>query len=199
MMRRSGKKVWLIGLFVAIFTLGACAIADNAVDRAVFEVQGARVLMSGEITSRTPATFVRLIAQNPQITTLVQGYMPGSLDDEAVVRMGYRVRDMGLNTHLTAQSEIYSGAVDLFLAGRQRTMQRGAVIGVHSWVDGFGEGAQYPRDAPEHRTNAAYTADMLGSDAFYWFTLQAAHSDGIHEMTEAEIARFGLLTRPVQD
>ena len=180
-----------------VLALLGCAIADNAVDRARFDVRGTQLFMEGEITSRTPATFERLIAENPQVTTIVQGYMPGSLDDEAVVRMGYRLRSLGLNTHLTADSEIYSGAVDLFLAGRTRTMQRGAVIGVHSWADGFGEGARYPRDAPEHDTNAAYTADMLGSDAFYWFTLQAAPSDGIHEMTAAEIARFGVLTRPV--
>ncbi len=189
----------LVACFAVVLALFGCAIADNAVDRAEFEVQGTRLLMSGEITSRTPGNFERLIAENPQITTIVQGYMPGSLDDEAVVQMGYRVRELGLNTHLTADSEIYSGAVDLFLAGRTRTMQRGAVIGVHSWADGFGEGAQYPRGAPEHRTNADYTADMLGSEAFYWFTLQAAPSRGIHEMTGAEIARFGLLTQAVQN
>lgn len=189
-----------IVVFLAMaLTLLGCAIADNAVDRATFDLRGTHLFMEGEITSRTPATFEQLIAENPQITTLVQGYMPGSLDDEAVVRMGYRVRALGLNTHLTADSEIYSGAVDLFLAGHSRTMQRGAVIGVHSWADGFGEGARYPRNAPEHRSNANYTADMLGSDAFYWFTLQAAPSDGIHEMTAAEIARFGLLTQPVQN
>lgn len=190
-------KRWIAWVFGTVLMLGACAIADNAVDGATFDVRGEQLLMQGEITSRTPATFEHLIADNPQIATLVLGYMPGSLDDEAVVRMGYRVRALGLNTHLNADSKIYSGAVDLFLAGRSRSMQRGAVIGVHSWADGFGEGAKYPRDSPEHRSNAAYTADMLGSDAFYWFTLQAAPSDGIHEMTVAEISRFGLLTRPV--
>ncbi len=174
--------------------LSACAIADNAVDRAMFDVQGTRLFMAGEITSRTPATFARLLAENPQLTTVVMTDMPGSLDDEAVIRMGYQLRDAGLNTHLTGRSEIYSGAVDLYLAGKRRTMEPGAVIGVHSWADGFGEGADYPRDAREHRSNVAYTRDMLGSADFYWFTLQAAPSDGIHEMTRAEIARFGLLT-----
>jgi len=185
----------ILGLL--LFALGACAIAQNAVDRASFEVQGAQLLIGGEITSRTPATFRRLLAEHPQLRTVVFTHMPGSLDDEAVIAMGYDLRDRGLNTHLTAQSEIYSGAVDLFLAGRNRSMQNGAVIGVHSWADGFGEGAQYPRDAPEHRSIIRYTQDMLGSADFYWFTLQAAPSDGIHEMTRAEIARYGVLTQPV--
>lgn len=187
---------WIAALSLLI---GACAIADNAVDRATFEIQGERLLMGGEITSRTPATFERLLDENPQITTIQQTYMAGSLDDQAVLRMGYELRARGLNTHLGSRSEIYSGAVDLFLAGRERTMQRGAVIGVHSWADGFGEGYAYPRDAREHRANVAYTRDMLGSAAFYWFTLQAAPSDGIHEMTQAEIAEFGLVTRAVRN
>lgn len=182
-------------LCTALLLLWGCAIADNAVDRTTMEVSGTRLFMSGEITSRTPAHFAAVLAQNPQITTVVQTDMPGSLDDDAVVRMGYALRDRGLNTQLTAQSEIYSGAVDLFLAGTRRSMEPGAVIGVHSWADGFGEGTSYPMDAPEHRQNAAYTAEMLGSAAFYWFTLQAAPSDGIHVMTQAEIARFGLLTQ----
>ena len=182
-------------LAVAAVLLWGCAIADNAVDRTEIEVRGAELYLSGEMTSRTPANFIAALNANPQVTTIVQTYMPGSLDDEAVLRMGYALRDRGLNTHLTAQSEIYSGAVDLFLAGRERTMERGAVIGVHAWADGFGEATDYPRGAPEHQSTVAYTQEMLGSDAFYWFTLQAAPSDGIHEMTAAEIARFGLLTQ----
>lgn len=179
--------------------LGACAIVDNAVDRTTLEVRGNRLLMAGEITSKTPANFEKILAENPQITTIVPQVMEGSLDDEAVLRMGYVIRRKGLNTHLEARSEIYSGAVDLFLAGRQRSMVRGAVIGVHSWADGFGEGSSYARDAAEHRGNVAYTRDMLGSAAFYWFTLQAAPSSGIHEMTQAEINRYGLLTQPVRN
>lgn len=186
-------------LAMVVAVLWGCAIADNAVDRTQIEVRGAQLFLSGEMTSRTPANFVAALDANPQVTTVVQTYMPGSLDDEAVLRMGYALRDRGLNTHLTAQSEIYSGAVDLFLAGRQRTMESGAVIGVHAWADGFGEATDYPRGAAEHRSTVAYTREMLGSDAFYWFTLQAAPSDGIHEVTAAEIARFGLLTQAVRN
>jgi len=156
-----------------------------------------RLLLSGEITSRTPVAFEEALAQNPQITTVVLQQMQGSIDDEAVLTMGYRLRELGLATHLQSDSGIYSGAVDLFLAGARRTMVGGAEIGVHSWADGFGEGSAYPRGAWEHRANARYTADMLGDDAFYWFTLQAAPSSGIHILTGREIARYGLLTVPI--
>jgi hypothetical protein len=190
-------RLWL-ALMLAL-GLMACAIADNAVDRTQMEVRGETLFLSGEITSRTPASFERLLAENPQVSRITLLIMQGSLDDQAVVRMGYLLRSRGLATHLTARSEIYSGAVDLFLAGNRRSMARGAVIGVHSWADGFGEGSSYPRTAREHEGNVAYIRDMLGSDAFYWFTLQAAPSDGIHEMTAGEIARFGLLTEPVRN
>ena len=76
-------------------------------------------------------------------------------------------------------------------------MARGASIGVHSWRNGYREGSSYPPSSSEHDLTRDYIADMLGNDAFYWFTLQAAPSDEIHEMTAAEIARFGLLTGPV--
>ncbi len=39
---------------------------------------------------------------------------------------------------------------------------------------------------------------MLGNDEFYWFTLEAASADDIHEMSLAEVERFGLLTSPPQ-
>lgn len=185
-----------LALMAALSIFVGCAITDNLVDRAEFQVRGEKLLISGQITSQTPANFKATLAANPQITTVVQTYMPGSLDDEALIEMGYLLRSRGLNTHLTANSEIYSGAVDLFLAGNRRTAALGAVVGVHSWADGLGEGANYPAEAPEHRLNVQYTTDMLGSPDFYWFTLRAAPSDDIYEMTREELIRFGVITQP---
>ena len=190
-------RLWA-ALVVALGLL-ACAMVDNAVDRTQMEVAGARLYISGEITSRTPANFERLLAENPQLRIVLPRVMQGSLDDQAVNRMGYAIRERGLETHLGPDSEIYSGAVDLFLAGQKRSMAEGAVIGVHSWADGFGEGRNYPADAIEHRANAVYVRDMLGTDDFYWFTLRAAPADGIHLLTRDEIARFGLLTAPIRN
>jgi hypothetical protein len=181
----------LFGLALAML---GCAVADNAVDRMTVRLDGPRMVLSGQITSRTPRSFLAALNDNPQVKVIVPFDMSGSVDEMAVYRMGDAIRARGLDTHLTAQSEIYSGAVNLFLAGNRRTIERGAVMGVHSWADGFGEGSSYPRGAREHEGNVAYTRAMLGSDAFYWFTLQAAPSDGIRVLTQAEIADFGLVT-----
>lgn len=193
--------VAIVGLIalLALTPLGQVALvtALNQIETTSFEVRDDELWMNGEINSKTHAQFDEIMAQNPQITTIVEDVVPGSFDDDAMIEFAYAVRERGLNTRLHSQSEIDSGGVDLFLAGIERSMERGAHIGVHSWSDGFKEAAEFPRDAPEHEANRSYIEDMLGADDFYWFTIFAAPADGIHEMTEAEIIEYGLLTSAI--
>ncbi|MFK7834917.1 MAG: hypothetical protein AB8B60_01740 [Sulfitobacter sp.] len=183
----------LLGLGVA--ALLGCVAAFGNFEPNTYRVEGNRLFMSGEITPRTPDSFEAAIEAHPQVDTVVLMDMPGSVDEFAVHDLGYFIRDIGLNTHLTPQSEIYSGAVDVFLAGNRRTMTCCAVIGVHDWADARREGSSYPRNSEAHDANVTYFEDMLGSDAFYWFTLQAAPSDEIHVMTKSELQRYGVLTQ----
>lgn len=187
--------MWRAGLFAVALLLLGCAVADNAVDRTEMQVEGTRLYLSGQITSRTPGNFTALLDQNPQVRTIVPLDMSGSSDENATHRMGYLIRGRGLDTRLLSTSEIYSGAVSLFLAGNTRVVEQGAVVGVHSWADGFGEGTSYPPDAGEHVANVTYTRDMLGSDAFYWFSLRAAPSSDIHIMSRSEMTSLGMLTQ----
>lgn len=170
----------------------------NQIETTEFEVRGDELHMSGEINSKTLDQFLTVIDEHPNITTLVELEVPGSLDDDTMIALGYKVRELGLDTRLLATSAIDSGGVDLFLAGVERTMQDGAHIGVHSWSDGQREATDYPRNAPEHEQNRAYIEEMLGTDEFYWFTIEAAPADGIYPMTNAEIERFGLLTGSIE-
>ncbi|MBM7068858.1 hypothetical protein [Actibacterium sp. 188UL27-1] len=158
-----------------------------------FEVDGPNLFTNGDIDSDTLGAFRAIIDQNPNIRRLVECDMPGSLDDDTMIALAYQVRRLGLETYLTSTSDITSGAADLFLAGTRRTMERS----VHSWSDGERDAINYPRGSPEHEQNRVYVKTVLGSDAFYWFTIQAAPFDGMHQMTQAEIRRFGLLTRSV--
>ena len=178
-----------------LMALVGCGMAQNASNWITFEVEGTPLMMAGVITSRTPRVFRETLAQNPQIKTIVMTEVLGSIDDEAMIDMGYEARGRGLNTHIPATGEVNSGGVDFFLAGVRRSIANGALVGVHSWADGFGDGSRYPRGAAEHQLNRRFIADMLGSDAFYWFTLEAAPSDGIHHMTQAELSRFGLISQ----
>ena len=187
----------LFAISAALALCGCAAVtvaALNLGETTEFSVEGSQLLMQGEINSRTLDQFEEVYAENPQIRTLVELDVPGSLDDETMIALAYRVRELGLNTHLRADSEIHSSGVDLFLAGVKRTIDDGAVLGVHSWSDGQRDAADYPKTSPEHEMNRRYIEDMLGSDAFYWFTIYAAPAEGIHIMTPAEIARYGLAT-----
>jgi len=162
-----------------------------------FEVKGNEVYMSGLINSQTYNQFVKIIEENPQITTIVELDMEGSIDDHTMIKLAYYVRKKWLNTKLLSYSDINSGAVDLFLAGVERTMEKGAHIGVHSWSNGFKEAKEFPKDAEEHEMNRKYIEDMLGKDEFYWFTIYVAPAGEIYEMTEEEIQKYGLLTQPI--
>jgi len=189
-----------IGL-AGLGALGGCEMvavtAMNLVETTEFKADGDVLYMNGEINSKTLVQFETVFANNPGLTTIVECEVPGSLDDDTMIPLSYRVRELGLNTHLTSSSLIASGGVDFFLAGVNRTMAPGAQVGVHSWSDGTRDAIDYPRDAPEHEANRAYIEQMLGDDAFYWFTIEAAPADDIYWMTEAEITKFGVLTMPV--
>lgn len=190
------RAVLLGGLGVLVGCDHAAGAAPS--DETTFVADGPFLFMSGEITGDTLDQFEDVISDNPQIETLVACIVPGSSDDETMIALSYLVRDMGLHTHLTSQSQVASGGTDLFLAGLKRTMVAGADIGVHSWSDGINDAADFPRASPEHDANRDYIADMLGDDAFYWFTIYAASAADMHWMTAAEIVQFGLLTDPVQ-
>lgn len=187
-----------LGLLLCITALSACELvavnALNMIETTDFTVDGSDLIMNGEINSKTLEQFNEVIKDNPGITTLVEVDVPGSLDDETMYQLVYRVRELGLNTHLRSDSRIYSGGVDLFLGGVARSIEHGAELGVHSWSDGVNEAMDFPRGSPEHEENRKLIEDMLGSDDFYWFTIKAAPADSIHIMTDDEIARFGLVT-----
>ncbi|WP_299419995.1 alpha/beta hydrolase [uncultured Shimia sp.] len=169
----------------------------NATDTIEFEADGGDLLVNGTLNSRSLVAFEQAMIENPNVTRLVLMDVPGSVDDEINLQLGHRVRDLGLDTHVTAESDIHSGGTDLFLAGVERSMEEGAVLGVHSWGAGNLQGRDLPKSDPDHASYVIYTKRMLGSDAFYWFTLEAAPVEDSHVMSAAEIAKYRLLTKPV--
>ena len=177
--------------------LVACAVYVNTMTRTSFRVEGHSLYVSGVLTTNTHEKFKEVMADNPGITRLVLDYIEGSSDDDANFPLYADVRARGLETYLKANSEVYSGGVDLFVAGKTRLMEQGAKIGVHSWSDGTKDAAEYPRTSPEHTKYRSYVQAMLGTDDWYWFTIYAAPAEGMHVMTDAEIEQYGLLTSPV--
>ena len=153
----------------------------------------------GGTDGRSVAAVKKLIQEHPYVDTLVFKKMPGTQDADMNLRLARDIRRRGLNTHIEANSVIASGAVDLFLSGKKRTMECGALIGVHSWsIGGARETIRIsPKDIGIDRRqkhHEKFLTDMGIDPAFYAFTRAAAEPEDIHYMSMDEIRRFDLLT-----
>jgi len=152
-----------------------------------FQVDGRRAIFRGLIDGTTPAKVSNLLSANPDLRTIVLAYGPGSDDDDSNLEASLAVHNAGIATCVPAGGEIYSGAVDFFLAGNIRRLADDAIVGVHSWADGSGvNGNDLPQDHPDHRLFLDYYETIGVSREFYFFTLEAAPPSGIHNMTAEE-------------
>lgn len=162
-------------------------------------VSGNVAKLNGDLGSLTYNQILDLNANNRNVHTILFEQVPGSVNDEVNVETGRLIREAGYTTQVKSNSEIYSGGVDLFCAGKTRLIEEGAKIGVHSWCCGEnGEhAADIPENDPQHNTQISYFTEMLGNPIgrdFYFFTINAAPFDGIHVMTKAEIEQYHLTT-----
>ena len=145
-----------------------------------FRVIGDRVELVGETDAMSPSWFARVLADNPGLARLEMIECPGTLDDRANLELGRMIRKAGLATHVPAHGSVRSGAVELFLAGIERSMEPGAEFAVHSWRDEYGrEADDFSLDDPENRVYLDYYADMGMSSqqarAFYAMTNSVPH------------------------
>lgn len=164
-------------------------------ERLYLDVRGDLLFVKGVVNARSFESVYHILEDEPGVHTVVLTYVPGSNDDEVNLKLGRLLHDIGMITYLPAQAEVASGGTDLFLAGVERIVERGARIGVHSWSDdGAGSGAALPRDHPEHERYLDYYRDIGIDEDFYWFTLQAAPPEDIHWMTEEEMTQYAVHT-----
>ncbi len=180
-------------LLGAVSLVCGCSELDYA--PMTFSSDGTHIVAVGDIDGGTAGRFRQIRAAHPEARTLVLEYVGGSVNDQANLRFSRQVRSAGFKTVVPSGGLVASGGTDLFLAGVERTLQAGACVGVHSWSGGDGrEGRFVPTDDPEHAEYVAFYQDLGIDPAFYWYTLAAAPSDGMHWMTLGEARRFGLTT-----
>ena len=167
-------------------------------DWLTLDVRGTMLFVNGVINSYSYEEIYYILRENPQVNTLVLTNIPGSMDDETNLALGLELHRANVTMYLPKDAEIASGGTDLFLAGTRRIVERGALIGVHSWSAGlpfFGTAAdELPRDHPDHELFLDYYRDIDISEDFYWYTLEAASPDDIHWMTEDEMERYDVFT-----
>jgi len=155
----------------------------------------------GYTDDRSVSVVRKLLKDNPQVDTLVLKKMSGTKDSARNIILARDIRKQQLNTHLDKNSMIASGAVDLFISGKRRTMECGALIGVHSWsIGGRGRVRISPGDIGYDRSqkyHEDFLSDMGIDPAFYAFTRAAAEPEDMHYMSVEEINKFGLTSEPL--
>ncbi|UYM16599.1 COG3904 family protein [Endozoicomonas euniceicola] len=186
------KKI--IVAFCALILFGCSAVLDY--EPVTFNVTGDSIEMNGVIDSHIKSKLQRILNENPQVTTIVMQNVEGSVDDVANLEAARLVRKKGLNTHIPGNGLVTSGGTDFFLAGKKRTIEKGARIGVHSW-GGFGvdDAAKLPKSDPEHQKYLQYYKEMGINSEFYWYTLNSAPNQDIHWMTPAEIKKYQITSQ----
>ena len=190
----------ITGLLIAIGAVVAIRGAMKPdLDLLKFEVRDNRAYGYGYTDDRSMGVVRKLLTAHSQVDTLVLKDMSGTKDGDRNIFLARDIRRRGLNTHLERNSRIASGAVDLFIAGKRRTMECGALIGVHSWS--IGETVRIsPGDMgsdSRQKYHERFLSDMGIDPAFYAFTRAAAEPEDIHYMSVEEINRFGLTSEPL--
>ena len=170
--------------------------ADDDCDVVAFEPEGNRMIMTGYIDETVILKLLRVVTKNPDITTIIMQDVCGSEDSVATIEAARMVRLLGLNTVVAADSYIASGGTDFFLAGVNRKVESGAMIGVHAWGgEGYEDAAKLPKNHPDHEIFLDYYEDIGIPTDFYWYTLLAAPAEDIHWMTLKEQKKFKVFTQ----
>jgi hypothetical protein len=190
---------FLLWLLAIVMVSSSCQKSGFLTRYGIFHVKDdATATMNGVIGGRTDNHYNNMVKNHPDIQQIVLENCPGSKNDEVNLIVAKKIHDDGISTHLRANSEIASGAVDLYLAGVNRTMETGAKIGVHSWSGGGTAPTDLPESDPQHLPYINYyisvgMSEQLARD-FYFFTIHAAPASDVHWMTPEEIVLYQLLT-----
>ena len=177
------------------------AVARDA--SACFVIDGAQARMFGGIGPNALEVFNTLMRDYPAVKEIAMVAVPGG-ESTVGFEIGRALRAAKLNTRVVSDGATISAGVDIFLAGRQRTVQKGAKVGVHSWLEEDNgtriEGRSLPRNDPKHRRWFDYYRDIEfpNYEEFYFFKLAAAAHADVHIMTPEEIIKWKIATPIVQ-
>ena len=192
------QQIIATGLIAIMFAVGIHGALQPDAGLLKFRAVGNMAYGNGNTNGMSVAMVRDFLDENPQVDTLVMGKMPGTKDADMNTRIAREIRARGLKTHLPKNGFIASGAVDLFIAGTERTMECGGMIGVHSWgITGDRTGTISPKTIGVDRRqkfHEKFLSDMGIDPAFYVFTREAAEPSQLHFMSPEEIERWGLLT-----
>lgn len=145
--------------------------------------------MIGPTDSSSPRHFDAMLRDFPHLDRLDMVEAPGTSNDIANLAVGRQIRAAGIATHVPRGGSVRSGAVELFLAGTERTIDDGAEFAVHSWLDNHGrEADDFAANDPAHRLYIDYYVEMGMSERrardFYAMTNSVPHARALWLMAD---------------
>lgn len=154
-------------------------------------VEGNQARICGEIGTQTYRQIERIIADHPQVNTLVFDNVIANTNDDIVRHTGRFIRRSGFHTSVPADGVAQGGAIALFIAGAVRRVDDGGSVTVSDWYanNAKDENARILWDNI-HQYRIAYFRDMLGPDVgekCYYFVVNLAESNQYHRLTREEL------------
>lgn len=207
-MSKSKIQIFLI-LIISYLFLIACSSSDKVSNRThygIFKVSdnNESIVMNGVINSNSLRNFNALHKAYPSIKKIIIKECEGSEDDETNLKLSLKIHQIGFDIHINNGGLVASGGTDFFLAGSKRTVSVDTKIGVHSWggeddngkkvtATDFPNGHEYHLPYIKYYKNIGFTQEE--SEAFYYFTINAASTNDIHWMTQEEIVKYKVLKK----
>ncbi len=184
------RTIFFLGGLLLLASCESLTLYLQGQQPARIEQRGNTLYLSGILGKVSARRLQKALKQTPTVDTLVIIRSDGSVYDEYNLKIAEELHRKGVVTRLLPYSQIASGAVDLFLAGKTRIVPQGAKIGIHSWKNRLGEGADLPTHHKAHQQFLEYYQKVGVDTSFYWYSLHVARYDDIHWLTEEEIQRF---------
>lgn len=198
-------KALILGASLLSFFFVSCDVFFSGEIRAlekmdIFSVSADKetIVLDGVINSSALEKFKTLANENPAIKRIEIVNCEGSINDDINLELAKYIYEHQYDIHLRANGLIASGGTDLFLAGRKRTKGTNTKIGVHSWSGGVSEATDFPVGHENHLPYITYYTvvgfSQQRAEDFYYFTINSAPAEDIHWMTDAEIAKYEMIT-----
>ncbi len=200
-MRNKRQAILILLIITTLLLTNACRFTTSQSARTfgIFRVldDDKTVEMDGDITTASLSDFQQLLNKYPDIKRINIVNCDGSLDDEANLKLSKLVHDKAISTHVLDDGVIASGGVDFFLSGVKRTIGKNVKIGVHSWSGETEVATDFPKGHKNHLPYIEYYKSIgftqKEAEDFYYFTINIAPANGIHYMSEEEMATYKII------
>lgn len=187
------RKLGIVLAVVAAFGAGGFALVRMMdAGATAFRVDGAVLHISGPVSGAAADRLERLLDENPGISVVALGDIPGADDVAWVTGMGRMIRAAGLETRATGM--VANDGVFLFLGGASRSVAEGGALVLNSDAVQRQAGVAVDVSSAAEADRVRFVETMLGDAGFASFMAETRATRDNYDLTGDDLARFGLVT-----